>query len=123
MTWASRDAAKVNPALNTVARVVNMYTNAGVPLDHLKFVAIAYGPATPIALDNARYKKEFSVDNPNLPLVRDLRRHGIDVAVCGQAVFQHHYQDDWVDRNVTLALSAMTTITELEDEGYALAPL
>lgn len=123
MTRASDDPGKINPALQRVARTVNLYANAGVPLRHMKFVAIASGAATVMALDDAHYKKQYGMANPNLPVIRQLRADGIDVAVCGQAVAEHHYQYDWVSKDVTVALSALTTITELQQKGYALMPL
>lgn len=114
---------QVSPSLDHVARAVNLYVSAGVPLDHLKFVAIASGRATPIVLNNAQYQKKFGVDNPNLALIEQLRKAGVDVAVCGQAVAENGFEYDWVDSRVTLALSALTTITELQQQGYALLPL
>ena len=114
---------EVSPSLDHVARAVNLYVSAGVPLDHLKFVAIASGGATPIVLNDAQYKKAYGVANPNLPLIEQLRKAGVDIAVCGQAVAEHKFQYDWVDSHVTLALSALTTITVLEQQGYALMPL
>jgi hypothetical protein len=36
---------------------------------------------------------------------------------------EHHFQYEWIAPNVTLALSALTTITVLENEGYALMSL
>ena len=30
---------------------------------------------------------------------------------------------DWIDANLTLALSGLTTVTTLEQQGYALMPL
>jgi intracellular sulfur oxidation DsrE/DsrF family protein len=113
----------VNAALDHVARTVNLYTQAGVPLDHLKFVAVAAGGATAIALDDAAYKKLYGVANPNLPLIEQLRKAGVDVAVCGQAMAEHHYDYAWRDAHVTLALSALTTVTELQQQGYALLPM
>lgn len=123
LTHGSAKPGEVNPGLQRVARTVNLYASAGVPLDHMKFVAIASGAATSIALDDAHYEKQYGVANPNLPVIRELRKDGIDVAVCGQAVAEHHYEFDWVDKSVTLALSALTTITELQQKGYALMPL
>jgi len=114
---------QISPALDRVARTVNLYVAAGVPLSHLKLVAIASGPATPIALNDAQYRKKFGVANPNLPIIAQLRKAGVDVAVCGQAVAEHDFQYDWIDPQVTLALSALTTITELQQKGYALMPL
>jgi intracellular sulfur oxidation DsrE/DsrF family protein len=122
----SKAAAKpdqVNPGLEHVARAVNLYVNAGVPLNHLHFVAVAAGGATSIALDNTHYQKAYGVPNPNLPVIEQLRKAGIDVAVCGQAMAEHHYDYSWKDSHVTLALSALTTITVLQHKGYALVPM
>ena len=122
-TGAAAKPDQVSPGLERVARTVNLYVHAGVPLKHLHFVAIAYGAATAIALDDAHYQKQYGVPNPNLPVIAQLRKAGVAVAVCGQAVAEHEYQYDWIDQRVTLALSALTTITELQQQGYALMPL
>jgi intracellular sulfur oxidation DsrE/DsrF family protein len=123
LTKAGDKPGQVSPSLDQVARAVNLYTSAGTPLDHLKFVAVLHGAATAAALDNAHYKQQFAVDNPNLEIIRKLRAAGTDVAVCGQAMAEHHFQYEWIAPNVTLALSALTTITVLENEGYALMSL
>jgi intracellular sulfur oxidation DsrE/DsrF family protein len=123
LTKASDKPNELNPSLDRVARTVNLFTGAGVPLDHLKFVAIAYGPATALALNDEQYRKLYNVANPNLPVIAQLRKAGVDIAVCGQAVAEHKYQYDWVDSHVTLALSALTTLSVLEQQGYALVPL
>lgn len=123
LTGAAAKPDKINPGLERVARTVNLYAGAGVPLTHLHFVAIASGGATAIALDDAHYRKQFGVPNPNLPVIEELRKAGVDVAVCGQAVAEHDYPYEAVDKRVTLALSALTTITELQQKGYALVPL
>ena len=74
------------------------------------------------ALDNEHYRQKYSVDNPNLGLIRKLRNAGVAVAVCGQAFAEHRNRYEWIAPEVTLALSALTTITVLEHEGYALMP-
>jgi intracellular sulfur oxidation DsrE/DsrF family protein len=122
MTAASKPE-EVNPAIERVARAVNLYVSAGVPPSHLKFVAVAYGAATAIALDDAHYKSAYGIANPNLAVISRLRKAGVDVAVCGQAVLEHKYQYEWIDPSVTVALSALTTITTLEARGYHLMPL
>ena len=123
VTKAGGKPGEVSPSLDQVARAVNLYASAGTPLDHLKFVAVLHGAATAAALDNSHYKQQFGVDNPNLEIIRKLGAAGTDVAVCGQAMAEHHFQYEWIAPNVTLALSALTTITVLENEGYALMPL
>ena len=62
-----------------VARTVNLYASAGVPLNHLKFVAVMYGAATDAALDNEHYRQKYDSDNPNLDLIRKLRNAGVEV--------------------------------------------
>ncbi|MFT4065574.1 DsrE family protein [Paraburkholderia sp.] len=123
LTQASQSPDKVNPGLDHVARTVNLYVAAGVPLSHLKAVAVAYGAATPLALDDAHYRASFGVPNPNLPLIAELKKAGVTVSVCGQAVAEHHFEYDWLANDVTLALSGLTTITTLESDGYVLMPL
>ena len=123
LTTAAKTPDEVSPSLERVARAVNLYVSSGVPLSHLKFVGVAYGAATPLALNDAQYQAAYGMPNPNLKLIALLRKAGVDIAVCGQAVAEHKYQFDWVDSTVTLALSALTTITTLEHQGYSLMPL
>lgn len=123
VTKAGSKPDELNPSLDRVARTVNLYASAGVPLNHLKFVAVMYGGATDAALDNEHYRQKYNLDNPNLDLIRKLRNAGVDVAVCGQAAAEHQDQYEWIASDVTLALSALTTITTLEHQGYVLMPL
>ena len=123
ITRGAQKPSQINPGIERVARAVNLFTHAGVPLDHLKFVAIASGGATPAVLQDAYYQKQFGVANPNLAVIAELRKAGVDVAVCAQAIPGQHFEFDWVDPNVTVALSSLTTVTALQQQGYALMPL
>lgn len=123
LTNPSKAPDKVNGSLDHVARTINIFTAAGVPLDHLKIVAVAAGPATPLALDNAHYRAKFGVDNPNLPLIAALRKAGVDISVCAQAMGEHHFEYGWKARDVSLSLSALSTVITLQHEGYALEPM
>lgn len=124
VTKAAEKPADTSGALEAVARAVNLYVSAGVPLDHLKFVVILSGAMTDSALDDEHYKQKLGADkNPNLDLIRKLRGAGVDVAVCGQAVLGRKEQYEWIAPEVKVALSALTTITMLQHEGYALMPL
>jgi intracellular sulfur oxidation DsrE/DsrF family protein len=123
VTNAASKPDAINPSLDHVARAVNLYTSAGVPLNHLKFVAVMSGGATDAALDNEHYRQRYGVGNPNLDLIRKLRNAGVDVAVCGQAAAEHQDRYEWVAPEVTLALSGLTTITTLEHQGYGLMQL
>jgi intracellular sulfur oxidation DsrE/DsrF family protein len=123
ITKAASAATEINPSLRHVARIVNLYTAAGVPLSHLEFVAVIDGQATDVTLDDGHYRQKYGVDNPNLGLIRTLRNAGVDVAVSGQAIADLQEQSQWITPEVTLALSGLTTITDLEHQGYVLMPL
>ncbi|MDE2091068.1 MAG: DsrE family protein [Gammaproteobacteria bacterium] len=117
-----KQAANINDGLEALARAVNLFASAGVSPDHLKFVAIIHGGATPIVLDNTHYKQEFGVDNPNLELIKQLEAQGVQIAVCGQAVAGWNFEYSWVNPDVKIALSAISTIIILQQRGYALMP-
>jgi intracellular sulfur oxidation DsrE/DsrF family protein len=117
------DADKVNPSLDRVARAVNLFTSAGVPLSHLHFVVVVHGPATPSVLDNAHYRQKFSMDNPNVKLISELDKVGVKVVVCAQALAHNGLPRDWVYPQVEITLSAITDIIMLEQRGFVIYPL
>lgn len=123
VTKGDKDPAKINDALVHVARAVNVFASAHIPLSHLKFVVIIHGGAVPAVLDNVHYRKEFKVDNPNLKLIRELKAAGVQLAVCGQAVAGYKYEYSWINPEVKIALSALSTIIILQQQGYSLVAM
>lgn len=123
VTKAASDPKDVNDALDHVARAVNVFVSAGVPLDHLKFVAIVHGGATPLVLDNVHYQKQFGTDNPNLKLIQELKAAGVQIVVCGQALAALKYDVSELNPDIKPALSALSTIIILQQQGYALMPM
>ena len=123
LTKGDSDPKKVNDGLVHVARAVNVFASARIPLDHLKFVVIIHGGAVPAVLDNEHYRKEFKVDNPNLKLIGELKAAGVQIAVCGQAIAGYKYEYSWVNPDVKVALSALSTIIILQQQGYSLVAM
>lgn len=119
VTAKASDMAKPNPGLDHVARAVNVFASAGVPLSHLKFVAVVHGPATAAILDNAHYHAKFGTDNPNIALISALRKAGVKVVVCGQALADNDYEHAWVNKDVTITLSALSDLVIYGNQGYA----
>ena len=119
VTSGAKDPSKPEPGLGHVARAVNVFASAGVPLSHLHFVAILHGPATPAILNNEAYKKKYGVDNPNIPLIDALRKAGVHVDVCGQALADLGIEHSEVYKNVRIDLSALATTIIYGDMGYA----
>ncbi len=73
VTKASKDKSKVNPALDHIARLINVYATGGIMPDKMKLVAVIHGPATTVVLNNKIFKSKFGVDNPNIKLINDLK--------------------------------------------------
>ncbi len=120
VTKPGKSFLKLNPGLSHIARAVNTFVAAGVPLSHLRFVVIIHGPATPIALGPQKFQAVFHHPDPNLEIIRDLRRAGVQIYVCGNALGDMHYNPREVNPQITVALSALTTLVMIQDKGYAL---
>jgi len=110
----------VNPGLDHIARAVNVFAAAGVPLGHLKFAVIIHGPATPIVLGDKAFEAKFGHPNPNLAVLADLKKAGVQVMVCGNALADMSYTPDEVNPDIKVALSALSTLIIMQNEGYAL---
>jgi intracellular sulfur oxidation DsrE/DsrF family protein len=111
---------EVNPGLDRIARLVNLFALSKVPPEKLKIVAVIHGGATAASLDNSRYREKYQLDNPNTNLIEALKRAGVTVFVCGQALAHNGFDPSWVNRDVTIALSAMMVLAHYQSDGYAL---
>lgn len=120
LTQGKPDSDKVNPGLDHIARTVNVFAAAGVPPSHLKFDVIIHGPATPIALNATTYRAKYGHDNPNLEVIEKLRKAGVKLMVCGNALGDMGYQPSEVNPDIKTALSALSTLVIQQNEGYAL---
>lgn len=120
LTQGKAAADQVDPGLDHIARTINIFAAAGVPLAHLKFAVIIHGPATPIVLGAAAYRAKFGHPNPNLAVIAALRRAGVDLMVCGNALGDMHLTPAQVNPQVHVALSALSTVIILQNRGYAL---
>jgi intracellular sulfur oxidation DsrE/DsrF family protein len=60
----------------------------------VKIAIVLHGEATKSVLNNAAYKARFQIEqNPNLPLIRELQKAGVEVLVCGQALNYNGFPD------------------------------
>lgn len=119
VTKGAGDMSQPNPGLDHVARAVNVFASAGVPLDHLRFVAVIHGPATASVLDAKAYEQKFKTVNPNPKLIKALRKAGVRVEVCGQALSDNHFSNAEVNPEVTITLSALSDLAIYGHRGYA----
>lgn len=109
----------VNPGLQVVARYVNTLAKYGVPADHRKIAVVFHRAATPVVLNNETFKERFhGQDNPNIALIRDMKKAGVDFRVCGQAVLANKIDPKTIQPEIELDLWALTTLVDLQLHGY-----
>lgn len=114
------DPSAVNPMLETLARFLNMHAAAGVPPENLKVAGVIHNRASKDAMNNAAYREKFGVDNPNIPLMDALAAAGAELYMCGQSIHARGVDPERMAAPVKTALSAMTVLISLTDEGYTL---
>lgn len=111
---------EVNKGLESVARYLNLNAQAGNKASEVQLALVLHGPATKAALNDTAYASRTEAkQNPNLALVRELRKHGVEVFVCGQALARHKYAASEVAAEFTTAVSAMTVNANKQHDGYS----
>lgn len=114
----------VNKGLDRAARLLNLYGAAGLKASDVKIAVVLHGEATKSVLKEDFYKPRFSVDqNPNLPLIRDLRNAGVEIFVCGQALNYKGFPQSAVVEDIPVADAALTVIVNRQMDGSAYIPV
>ena len=118
------DPAKLNPAIERVAKYVNIYQAAGKEPADAWFAVVLHGEATLAILNDDAYAERFSTkNNPNLDCLHQLHEAGVEIYVCGQSLAKEGAALDEVVVFADPAVSALTAIVNLQADGYAYVPL
>jgi intracellular sulfur oxidation DsrE/DsrF family protein len=86
----------------------------------VKLALVLHGGATKCALSDEAFRRlTMAQKNPNLPLLRELKKHGVEVLVCGQSLARNKYRPGDVAGELTIAASALTVNINKQLAGYA----
>lgn len=118
----SDDLSSLNTRLVSVARFLNMHGRNGTPVENMDLAVVLHGTALKTVLNNDAYLARYEVDNPNLELLTRLHNAGVKFYVCGQSMAFGGVEKSELANPAKVALSAMTMLTVLQSEGYALLP-
>ncbi|HVS38265.1 MAG TPA: DsrE family protein [Gemmataceae bacterium] len=114
---------EVNRGLEQIARLLNLYGAAGLKAEDVKLAAVLHGEADKAVLSDAAYAARCKIAaNPNLPLIHELKKAGVEVFVCGQSLHELGFQTDEVADEVPVADSAMLVLVNRQADGYAYVP-
>jgi intracellular sulfur oxidation DsrE/DsrF family protein len=114
----------VNKGVERVARLLNLYGAAGLKAADVKVAVVFHGEATKTALTDAAYKAKLGAEkNPNLPVLGDLRKAGVEVFVCGQALHYKGFKEADVAEGASVAAAALTVVANRQTDGFAYVPV
>lgn len=116
----NRDEKSLNTGLVSVARYLNMHARNGVAIENMSVAVVAHGPALKTLLADTAYRTRFGIENPNADLLKKLVGAGVSFYVCGQSMAFGGFDNDELIEPAKIALSAMTMLTMLQSDGYAL---
>ena len=120
---ADATPANINKGLERAARLLNLYGSAGLKASDVKIAVVMHGEATKSVLADNVYQQKFGVDkNPNLTVIGELRKAGVEVFVCGQALAYKGFDDHDVTDGIKVAVAALTVVVNRQTDGYAYVP-
>lgn len=111
----------VNKGFARAARFVNLFALGGVK--DFTMAIVLHGAATKEALSDDSYRKLFGNANPNRGLIQQLRRAGVQILVCGQALTHAGYDASQAAPEVDVALSAATALIDRQMQGFGYLPV
>lgn len=114
------DTGQFNRHLETPARFLNMHANAGQEPGRMRLAVVVHGQATRDLLTDEAYQKRFGSANPNRALLETLAGAGVEIILCGQSAGFGGYGPGEFLPQVRVALSAMTALVVLQEQGYRL---
>ena len=111
---------EINWGFGEVGRKLNLHIADGIPRKNIDIVVAVHGFALFSMMNNEAYKKKYGVDNPTLTLIDELKKAGITIVVCGQAMnFMSVAPTDLIAGS-TVGLTAQTVLTSYQAKGYSL---
>lgn len=118
------EPGKLNPAIEKVARFVNIYRGAGNSPAKVEIAVVLHGDSTLTVLDADAYSERFKTKgNPNLDCLHELHEAGVEIFVCGQSLIGQGAKQEDVVSYSDVAVSALTCLVNLQADGYAHMPL
>tara|TARA_R110000796_G_scaffold252645_2_gene390288 strand:- start:180196 stop:180762 length:567 start_codon:yes stop_codon:yes gene_type:complete len=112
------DSTKVMGTLLEVARTYNLNIANGVPKRKLKVAVVIHGSAIQGILNDEAYQTKFGVPNPNIAVIKEMKKEGIEFYVCAQVLAFRQVPEENVMKDVDLAISAKTALITLDQMGY-----
>lgn len=114
------DQDKLNPAIEKLARFVNIYQGAGAKSADVEIAVVLHGDTTLTVLNSEAYAARFKTEgNPNLDCLNELHKAGVKILVCGQSLIGKGGHPDEIAPVAEVAVSALTSLVNLQADGFS----
>jgi intracellular sulfur oxidation DsrE/DsrF family protein len=92
-----------------------------VPASNRQVAVVFHQGGTDYILNDETYKSRHDgKSNPNLAMIAALKKAGVDLRVCGQAVLGSKIDPKTIRPEIQLDLWALTTLIAFQQRGYIL---
>jgi intracellular sulfur oxidation DsrE/DsrF family protein len=119
VTKVASKVNEVNPGLIGVAQFVNTLAKYGVPADHRKIAVVFHQDAVEIVQDDEAFKAHHDGhENPNISLIQNMKKAGVDFRVNGQAVSAKKIDPKTILPEIEVDLWTEITLANLQVRGY-----
>ena len=69
-------------------------------------------------MTNESYKKKHNVDNPDLPVLIELKNFGVKFIACGQAMYFFNVEKAQMIPGIKISLTAQTVLSSYQLKHY-----
>lgn len=111
-----------NERFEVPARFLNQSVEIGVPRENIRLAIVVHGTAGEEVLNNAEYRARKGTDNPNIPLLEEMSKAGVQIILCGQTAAARKLTADKILPFVLVAPSAAWAHAVLLRQGYTVNP-
>ncbi|MCS6863460.1 MAG: methyltransferase domain-containing protein [Gemmataceae bacterium] len=122
VTADAKEAGQPVPGLERAALLYNLAGQAGLQPTDIDVVIVMHGATTPYALSDAAYQKQFGRANPQADLIRQLKKAGAKIYVCGQSLARNGFDPLAVSSELGIVAAALTAVMNKQADGYAYIP-
>lgn len=119
-TRAADQPGQLVPALDMVGSELNVIVGSGLPRTNGKFVVVFHDDAVDGILNDASYRAKHHASNPNLKVIAELKRAGVELYVCGQYLAFNGIDPKSLVPEVRVATDALIVLMAYQMDGYAL---
>jgi len=112
-----------NRKFETVARYLRLHQAKELENNSVNAVLVVHGSAIFDLLTHEEYSKHHkqeNLQNPNYDLLSSLTENNVEIILCGQTSKHRSISKNGLHPDVKIALSAMSALIQLQNEGYAL---